>query len=136
MSRRLAKIAAAAAVGGAGFFSGVALCPHPVFGDLKEQLGTFAYKNFAWPVIRFIDAEKSHSLTIWLAKNRLTPIDRVPDDPILKTKVFGITFPNPLGLAAGCDKQVQAPLFTSLCFFSGRAVYEEADLTSCVAIIL
>jgi hypothetical protein len=75
-------------------------------GEWKERIGTSAYKNVVLPALRTIDPEKSHELTIWLAKNRLTPVDRVPDDQILRAKVFGLTFSNPLGLAAGCDKQV------------------------------
>ncbi len=75
-------------------------------GEWKERVGTAAYKNVAWPILRKIDPEKSHELTIWASKNRLTPVDRVPDDPILHTEVFGLKFSNPLGLAAGCDKQV------------------------------
>ena len=80
-----------------------------VSGDLKERIGTAAYKSIVWPALRNLDAERSHELTIWLGKNRLTPVDRVPDDPILRTEVFGLTFANPLGLAAGCDKQVDFP---------------------------
>lgn len=75
----------------------------------------------------------SHVFTIWLAKQRLTPVDRVVDDAILQTTFLGKKFSkfvlvckkiaqgmraetlllrycadNPLGLAAGCDKHGEA----------------------------
>ena len=59
-----------------------------------------------------------------MAKNGLTPIDRVAENPALKVNVFGKEFSeflgeeqrssvtyvagNPLGLAAGCDKHGEA----------------------------
>jgi dihydroorotate dehydrogenase len=32
-----------------------------------------------------------------------------PDAPILKQRLWGLDFPNPVGLAAGCDKDARAP---------------------------
>jgi dihydroorotate dehydrogenase len=34
---------------------------------------------------------------------------QVPDDPILRQRIWGREFPNPLGLAAGCDKNAHVP---------------------------
>ena len=75
-------------------------------GDLKENIGTAFYKRVLWPVIRRIDPERAHELTILATKYRLTPVDRFKEDPVLKIQVLGLNFSNPLGLAAGCDKQV------------------------------
>ncbi len=36
------------------------------------------------------------------------PVQRRPDDPVLRTRVLGLDFPNPLGLAAGFDKNAEA----------------------------
>ena len=60
------------------------------------------------PAIRMLDPESSHHLAIWLAAHNLAPRDRRPDDEILKTTVFGREFSNPVGLAAGFDKQAEA----------------------------
>ncbi|KAJ1490324.1 hypothetical protein T484DRAFT_1777615 [Baffinella frigidus] len=77
---------------------------NPTAGEIKASAGTFFYKNVAWPVISQMGAETSHSLAVMSARYGLTPWDRVPDDPILKTSVLGLEMRNPLGLAAGCDK--------------------------------
>lgn len=37
------------------------------------------------------------------------PASRAADDPILATTLWNLTFPNPIGLAAGFDKNAEAP---------------------------
>jgi len=71
-----------------------------------------AHSPSLWPLLRPIifrfDAERAHRLTV--AALRLKPIAAPPPaDPLLKTRVAGIDFPNPLGLAAGFDKDGHAP---------------------------
>ena len=63
-----------------------------------------------YPLIRplafALDAERAHRLTIRALK--LLPPHRPPDFPAsLKTKVAGIEFPTPVGLAAGFDKDAE-----------------------------
>ena len=56
-----------------------------------------------------IEAEKAHKLAIWAGKHNLLfapKIDKV-DEKILTTKVFDMTFKNPIGLAAGFDKDAE-----------------------------
>ncbi|MFN3724917.1 MAG: quinone-dependent dihydroorotate dehydrogenase [Allosphingosinicella sp.] len=63
------------------------------------------------PAIFALDAEKAHRLTI--AALKLKPAGRpVAVDPVLATRVAGLDFPSPVGLAAGFDKdaEVFAPL--------------------------
>jgi len=96
--------AAATAAGGAA----IAFTPHPVAGYVKAKAGTFLYKKFAWPLISRMDGEDAHALSIWATRNRLTPVDRVPDAPELAVNILGKKFSNPIGLAAGCDKQGEA----------------------------
>ena len=65
-----------------------------------------------YPVIRplafALDAETAHRLTIKALK--LMPPHRPPDFPAsLKTRVAGIDFPTPVGLAAGFDKDAEVP---------------------------
>jgi dihydroorotate dehydrogenase len=48
-------------------------------------------------------------MTIGALKLGLAKGDRTPDDPILATTVLGIAFPNPIGLAAGFDKDAEVP---------------------------
>ncbi len=61
------------------------------------------YTFFA-PVIRLLDPETAHGLALWALKKGLVPRPPGVDDPILKTTVWGLDFPNPIGLAAGFDK--------------------------------
>ena len=64
--------------------------------------------SLAKPALHALDAETAHQLTIrGLA---LMPVMPAPaDDPSLSIEVFGRTFPNPVGLAAGFDKQCEVP---------------------------
>ena len=65
--------------------------------------------QLAKPLLHKLDAEQAHGLTIKALK--LAP--RGNSGPItsthLKTKVFGLEFPNPVGLAAGFDKNAEVP---------------------------
>lgn len=59
------------------------------------------------PLIFRLDAERAHGLAI--AGLQLGLVAR-PDEPgALKTEICGLTFPNPLGMAAGFDKDAQVP---------------------------
>lgn len=63
------------------------------------------------PAIFTLDAERAHRLTIAALKMK-PPGRSAPADPALATRVAGLDFPNPVGLAAGFDKdaEVFAPL--------------------------
>lgn len=55
-----------------------------------------------------LDAETAHGLTIALLKHIPMP-DRRRESPMLGQKLFGLDFPNPVGLAAGFDKNAEVP---------------------------
>ena len=60
------------------------------------------------PALFRLDAETAHGLTLKLAgAARLPAVDPAPD-PRLGRHLFGLDFPNPLGLAAGLDKNAAA----------------------------
>ena len=69
--------------------------------------------DIAGPVIRMLDAEIAHNLAIKALKSGLVPRPCQVNDPRLKTTMFGLEFPNPIGLAPGFDKNAEAvnPLF-------------------------
>jgi dihydroorotate dehydrogenase len=55
-----------------------------------------------------LDPEDAHGLAIRLLK--LAPLPRpAGDDPRLAMRVFGLNFPNPVGIAAGFDKNAEVP---------------------------
>ena len=60
------------------------------------------------PFIFRLDAEKAHQVTI--ASLKLMPSRTAPPaDPALAVEVAGLRFPNPVGLAAGFDKDAEVP---------------------------
>ena len=59
------------------------------------------------PVLAALDPERAHGLTIRALKAGLGPRGTAPDDPRLSVRVFGRGFSNPLGLAAGFDKNAE-----------------------------
>lgn len=60
------------------------------------------------PVLHRLDAEQAHGMTV-AALRRLPHAAAVAPDPRLAVKAFGLDFPNPLGLAAGFDKNAEVP---------------------------
>lgn len=73
------------------------------------------YKQLVFPVLKLLDPEKAH----YLAMDLLRFANRIPflrnyliktftvEKPILAKTVFGLHFNNPVGLAAGFDKNAQ-----------------------------
>ena len=55
------------------------------------------------------DAETAHGLSIAALKTGLVPTCKAEADPRLAQTVAGIRFPNPLGMAAGYDKNAEVP---------------------------
>jgi dihydroorotate dehydrogenase len=62
----------------------------------------------ARPVLQALDPETAHMMTI-RALSLMPARARPDDDPRLAVDVFGRRVPNPVGLAAGFDKQCEAP---------------------------
>ncbi len=56
-----------------------------------------------------LDAETAHGLAIRALKSGLLPGDRKADPPSLSVTVWGRQLPNPIGLAAGFDKNAEVP---------------------------
>lgn len=55
------------------------------------------------------DPEAAHRLSIRALKCGLRPLGNVPNDLRLRVGLAGIDFPNPLGMAAGYDKDAEVP---------------------------
>jgi dihydroorotate dehydrogenase len=58
-------------------------------------------------VLRMLPAEAAHRLTIRALAAGLVAYPFEVDDPVLKTRAWGMQFPNPIGLAAGFDKDAE-----------------------------
>lgn len=63
--------------------------------------------HLARPLIHRMDAEKAHRMTV-MALASAPALKPAADDPVLTTEAFGLSFPNPVGLAAGFDKHAEA----------------------------
>jgi dihydroorotate dehydrogenase len=64
---------------------------------------------FAGPVLRLLPPELAHRLSVGALAAGLAGRASEPDDPILAIDLWGRHFPNPIGLAAGFDKDGAAP---------------------------
>lgn len=72
----------------------------------------YIWEHFTMPVIRLLDAEQAHRLAVMLASFPLKPLvpsfpTKTEDTALLHTQVWGVSFPAPIGLAAGFDKHAQ-----------------------------
>jgi dihydroorotate dehydrogenase len=67
-----------------------------------------AFDALSLPLLRWIDAEDAHRLAIHGLKF-LPPIKPRADDSKLAVRAFGLNFPNPVGMAAGFDKNAEVP---------------------------
>ncbi|XP_063990087.1 dihydroorotate dehydrogenase (quinone), mitochondrial [Diachasmimorpha longicaudata] len=66
------------------------------------------YDEVVMPLVRLVDPEVAHNLAVTAAKYGLTPSQKFQDPPGLKTTLWGLNFHNPVGMAAGFDKQGEA----------------------------
>jgi len=63
----------------------------------------------AKPFLHKMDAEQAHGLTISSLKAGFGGGRGITTSAALETKLFGLTFPNPVGLAPGFDKNAEVP---------------------------
>lgn len=67
------------------------------------------YANLIKPALFALDAEKAHGLSIAGLRAGLFPRHTSHADSRLRVSVAGLTFANPLGMAAGYDKNADVP---------------------------
>ena len=60
--------------------------------------------------LHLLDPEDAHNLTIRALAAGFGPQQKRRDDPVLSTQIGSLTLPNAVGLAAGFDKNAEAPL--------------------------
>ena len=64
------------------------------------------FDHLARPLLRKLDPETAHGLALNALKHAPLPRPAADDDK-LRVEAFGLTFPNPVGLAAGFDKHAE-----------------------------
>lgn len=67
------------------------------------------YKLARPALFSLTEPEAAHRMTIRALASGLVPPCGVPADPRLAVDAFGVHFPNPLGMAAGFDKDAEVP---------------------------
>ncbi|MBF0249599.1 MAG: quinone-dependent dihydroorotate dehydrogenase [Alphaproteobacteria bacterium] len=74
--------------------------------------GSFSPYRLAWPLVRLIDPETAHGWAVRALELGVSAGSGGFADPVLHARVWGLDFPNPVGLAAGFDKdaRVHAPM--------------------------
>ncbi|XP_074103048.1 dihydroorotate dehydrogenase 2 [Cotesia typhae] len=66
------------------------------------------YNEVLMPLVKLVDPEIAHNLAVTAAKWGFISEPKTPDSSALNQKVFGLKFSNPVGMAAGFDKQGEA----------------------------
>lgn len=64
--------------------------------------------SLSLPLLRQLEPERAHALSLWALRHGLAGRAFGRDDPVLAVEAFGRTFANPIGLAAGFDKNAVA----------------------------
>ncbi|ARO28541.1 dihydroorotate dehydrogenase (quinone) [Rhizobium sp. NXC14] len=67
------------------------------------------FKRIARKGLFLFDPETAHGMSIAALKSGLVPACRITPDPRLRQTIAGLTFENPLGMAAGYDKNAEVP---------------------------
>jgi dihydroorotate dehydrogenase len=66
------------------------------------------FERLVRPLLHALDPEDAHGLTLRMLKFA-PPLGAVRDDTRLAVRAFGLNFPNPVGMAAGFDKNAEVP---------------------------
>jgi len=66
------------------------------------------FSSLSTRLLHLLDPERAHGVAVWALGHGLGPRQDHADDPALATRVWGLDFPNPIGLAAGFDKNAAA----------------------------
>ncbi len=68
-----------------------------------------SFYKISTALVKSLPPEAAHKTTIKALRLGLGPVSTAKDDPILQTEVGGLSLPNPVGLAAGFDKDADVP---------------------------
>lgn len=68
-----------------------------------------SFHDLATSALRVIEPEAAHTAGLWALRAGLGPRARADRFPRLRTRLAGLDLPNPIGMAAGFDKNCAAP---------------------------
>jgi dihydroorotate dehydrogenase len=76
-------------------------------GSNRETRPVIDFYPLVWPILRRLDPEEAHRLVLKALGWGLGPKAPADAEPTLGIRVLGRDFPNPIGLAAGFDKNAE-----------------------------
>ncbi|XP_028145582.2 dihydroorotate dehydrogenase (quinone), mitochondrial [Diabrotica virgifera virgifera] len=68
------------------------------------------YRDMVMPLVHLLDPERAHNLAVFVSQYRLLPKSNYDDPSSLNVAIFQKEFTNPIGIAAGFDKDAKAVL--------------------------
>jgi dihydroorotate dehydrogenase len=80
-----------------------------ILSRLSPLLRVPLVQNLSLSALQRMDAETAHGATITALRLGLAPEQKYPDPPELKTTLCGLELKNPIGMAAGFDKNAEVP---------------------------
>jgi dihydroorotate dehydrogenase len=80
-----------------------------ILSALSPLLRLPALANLSRETLLKMDPEIAHGTTITALRMGLAPEQTIPDPPELKTQLCGLELGNPIGMAAGFDKNAEVP---------------------------
>ena len=80
-----------------------------IFAPLSPLLRVPLVQGLSQRALLKMDAETAHGATITALRLGLAPHQSVPDAPELRTALCGLDLTNPVGMAAGFDKNAEVP---------------------------
>jgi dihydroorotate dehydrogenase len=80
-----------------------------IFSTLSPLLRIPAISGLTQQALLKMDAETAHAATIYALRLGLAPEQSQPDSSELRTSICGIELANPVGMAAGFDKNAEVP---------------------------
>ena len=93
----------------AGRYLGIAGGAAFLLGSISFYQGNeMMYDYIAMPLVRLVEPEASHRMAVLATKNGLFPKQKTADVPVLHTTLWDLQFKNPIGMAAGFDKDAEA----------------------------
>ncbi len=66
------------------------------------------YEHILWPLLRRLSPERAHKIALAALKSGVPLTKNTAPSPLLSQKIFDLQFNNPLGIAAGFDKNAEA----------------------------
>lgn len=80
-----------------------------ILDKLSPLLRSATARGLSRDLLLTLEPEQAHAATIMALRAGLAPAQELPDAPELATRFAGLEFANPVGMAAGFDKNAEVP---------------------------